>query len=88
MLFRAVVVAQLVERLCQLPEIRGSNPVTGKNLYWTFTVNCFEKTKLKKKEAGNGPFLENIITDLINLYFEGRNVNRNILFWKSKFTFW
>ena len=21
-----------------------------------FTVNCIEKTKLKKKEAGNGPF--------------------------------
>ena len=22
-----------------------------------FTVNCVEKTKIKKKEAGNGPFL-------------------------------
>ena len=27
------------------------------NLYCTFfTINCIEKTKIKKKEAGNGPF--------------------------------
>ena len=25
-------------------------------LYWTFTVNCIEKMKIKKKEAGNDPF--------------------------------
>ena len=47
----AVVVAQLVERLLPTPEVRGSNPVIGKKLYWTFNVNCFEKTKIKKKEA-------------------------------------
>ena len=29
---RAVVVAQLVERLLHIPEVRGSNPVIGKNL--------------------------------------------------------
>ena len=29
----AVVVAQLVERLLSIPEVRGSNPVIGKNLY-------------------------------------------------------
>ena len=29
----AVVVAQLVERSLQIPEVRGSNPVIGKNLY-------------------------------------------------------
>ena len=29
----AVVVAQLVERLLPIPEVRGSNPVIGKNLY-------------------------------------------------------
>ena len=28
----AVVVAQLVERLLPIPEVRGSNPVIGKNL--------------------------------------------------------
>ena len=30
---RAVVVAQLVERLLPIPEVRGSNPVIGKNLH-------------------------------------------------------
>ena len=29
--FVAVVVAQLVERLLPIPEVRGSNPVIGKN---------------------------------------------------------
>ena len=29
---RAVVVAQLVERLLQIPEVRNSNPVIGKIL--------------------------------------------------------
>ena len=57
---RAVVLAQLVERSLPTPEIRGSQPVVGKLLYRTFnclsTVNCIEKTKIKKKEAGNGPF--------------------------------
>ena len=30
---RAVVVAQLVEWSLPIPEVRGSNPVIGKNLY-------------------------------------------------------
>ena len=30
---RAVVVAQLVERSLPIPEVRGSNPVIGKNLF-------------------------------------------------------
>jgi len=34
----AVVVAQLVERLLKIPEVRGSNPVIGKNQYSTFAV--------------------------------------------------
>ena len=42
------MVAQLVERSIPIPEVRGSNPVIGKNLFWTFTVNCIEKTKMKK----------------------------------------
>ena len=29
-----------------------------KNLYWTLTVNCIEKTEIKKKESGNRPFLK------------------------------
>ena len=53
----AVVVAQLVELSLPIPEVRGLNPVIGKNLYLTFTVFCIEKTKNKEKEAGNGPFL-------------------------------
>ena len=42
----AVVVAQLVERLLPIPEVRGSNPVIGKNLFYIehlFTVNCVLK---------------------------------------------
>ena len=45
----SVVVAQLVEQLLPIPEVHGSNPVIGKTLYCTFTVNCIEKTKIKKK---------------------------------------
>ena len=51
---RAVVVAQLVEWFLLGPEVRGSNPVIGK-LYYQYTVNCIEKTKINKIEAGNGP---------------------------------
>ena len=56
----AVVVAQLIERALPIPEVCGSNPVIGKNLYieHLFTVNCIEKMKIKKKVAGNGPFLK------------------------------
>ena len=53
-------VAQLVERSLPISEVRGSNPVIGKNLYRTFTVNCIEKTKIKKKEAGNGPLKKSL----------------------------
>ena len=44
-------VAQLVERSFPIPEVRGSNPVFGKNLYWTFVCCqlCVEKTKIKKR---------------------------------------
>ena len=44
-----MVVAQLVERSLPTQEVHGSNPVIGK------TLNCFEKTKIKKKEAGQDP---------------------------------
>ena len=40
----AVVVAQLVERSLPIPEVRGLNPVIGKNLFiyieHLLTVNC------------------------------------------------
>ena len=54
----AVVVAQLVERSLLTPEVRGSNPVIGNNLYWIFSVNCIEKTKIKKKRPGLAHFLK------------------------------
>ena len=43
---RAVVVAQLVERLLPTPEIHGSNPDIGKILFTNCTI---EKTKIMKK---------------------------------------
>ena len=52
-------VAQLVERSLPIPKVRGSNPVIGK-IYWTFVYCqlCIEKTKIEKKEARKGPFLQ------------------------------
>ena len=42
-----------------MSEIRSSNPVIGKiYIEHLFTVNCIEKTKIKKKEAGNGPIFK------------------------------
>ena len=55
-------VAQLVERSLPIPEVRDSNPVIGKNFYYyrtfVYCQLCIEKMKIKKKEAGNGPFLK------------------------------
>ena len=49
----ALVVAQLVERLLKIPEVRGSNPVIGKiYIEHLFAVNCIENTKIKKKRPG------------------------------------
>ena len=50
---RAVVVAQLLERLLLTLEVR----VCHWQIYIerAFAINCFEKMKIKK-EAGNGPF--------------------------------
>ena len=48
----------LVEQLLPISEVRGSNPVIGK----IYIEHCLRSTvlkrqKLRKKEAGNGPFL-------------------------------
>ena len=52
-----MVVAQLVERSLPIPEVHGSNLVIDKLLYLTmFTVNCIEKTKIKKKRPGMAHF--------------------------------
>ena len=54
----AVVVAQLIERALPIPEVCGSNPVIGKNLYieHLLIVNCIEKTKINKKRPGMAHF--------------------------------
>ena len=42
-------------------DVRGPRFISShrRNLNWTlFTVNWIEKTKIKKKEVGNGPFLK------------------------------
>ena len=44
--------AQLVELSLSIPEVRGSNPVIGKIYIEHLTVNCIEKTKIKKKMPG------------------------------------
>ena len=48
--------AQLVKQSLSISEVCCSNPVIG-IIYIAhfFSVNCIEKTKIKKK-AGNGPF--------------------------------
>ena len=52
---------QLVERPLPIPEVRALNPVIGKfYIEHLFTVNCIEKTKIKKKVARNGLFKKNI----------------------------
>ena len=51
-----MVVAQLVEWSLPTPEVHGSNLFISQNLYWTFTINCIEKTKIKKKRPGMGHF--------------------------------
>ena len=53
-----MVVAQLVEWSLPIPEVRGSNPVIGKNLYWTFYCQLYWKDENKEKEAGKGPFFK------------------------------
>ena len=56
-----MVVAQLVERSLPIPEVRGSNPVSDKKYIEHFTVNCIEKTKIKKKRPGRAHFFKKVI---------------------------
>ena len=46
----------MVERSLPAPEVRGSNPVIGKIYIEWLLSNGIEKTKIKNKEAENGPF--------------------------------
>ena len=51
-----MVVAQLVEWLLPIPEVRCSNPVISNIVYSTVIVKCIEKKKIKKKRAGMNEF--------------------------------
>ena len=35
-----------------------SNPDIGTFIFYQLYLNCVEKTKIKKKETGNGPFIK------------------------------
>ena len=49
--------AQLVERSLPMPEVRGSNPVIGKNLLISKICQlCIENTKIKKKRPEMAQF--------------------------------
>ena len=48
-LTRAVVVAQLVDWLLPIPEVRSSNPVIGK-IYIEHLFTCFLSTVLKRRK--------------------------------------
>ena len=66
----AVVVAQLVEQLLPIPEVRSSNPVIGKNLFILnicLLSTVYWKDENKEKEAGDGPFkkIPNVIIKTI-----------------------
>ena len=53
----AVDVAKLAEQ--SLPILGGSKPVIGKiYIEYVFTVNCIEKTKIKKKRGKEWPIFK------------------------------
>ena len=57
---RAVVVAQLVEPLLQIPEVRGSNPAIG-NIYIEHLFTCLPSTVLiNKKRPEMAHFRKNL----------------------------
>ena len=64
----AVVVPQLVERSLPITEVRGSNPVIGKNVYWTFFCQLYWNDENKEKEAGKGPFFKKLCKRKVLLY--------------------
>ena len=52
-----MVVDQLVERSLPIQRSVVQIQSSANNYIEHFSVNCIEKTKIKEKEAGNGPFL-------------------------------
>ena len=62
--FWTVVVAQLVEWLLPIPEVRSLNPVIGKNLF-VYCQLCIEKMKIKKKRPGMAHLKNNNISSFL-----------------------
>ena len=62
---RAVVVAQLVERLLPTPEVRDRIQSLAKFISCRLYLNDDNK----EKEAGNGPFFKKVIHNLTNIDF-------------------
>ena len=52
-----MVVAQLVERSLSITEVRARFDSSHRQnvIEHLLIINCIEKTKINKKEAGNGP---------------------------------
>ena len=70
---QAVVVAQLVEQLLPIPEVRGSNTVDGKIYIEHFLLSTFVgKTKIKKKWPGMA-HLKNLVK-----HFKTENIKLKI----------
>ena len=68
-----VVVAELVELWLPIQEVRGSNPVIGKNLLISnicILSTVYWKDKNKEKEAGNGPFLKKAYLFITLMHFK------------------
>ena len=69
--------AQLERWLLPTPEVHGSNPAIAKNYIENcFNFNCTEKTKIKKKEAGNDPLKMIVLVMLV--------VNQTIFYFVCK----
>ena len=53
----------MVERLLPTPEVRGLIPISDINID-KYSTNCnLEKTKIKKKEAGERPLLKKLLLE-------------------------
>ena len=79
-----MVVTQLVEHSLPIPEVGSSNPVIGIHLYWTFTVNCIEKTKIKKKRPGMAHFLNKLWVQTFKTIFHWFRRSNNYCSWAWK----
>ena len=58
--FNCTMIGRAFASYSRGPQFKSSH---GKNLYWTFTVNCIEKTKIKKKRPGSALYTD-VYTEL------------------------